>query len=150
MDTPTLSRETPPLSSDEPVEPIINQEYLHFHFLMIEKLCEIHPGFKQPNAKAWCKDIRLMVERDNRTIADMTRVFTWANNDDFWCSNILSPAKLRKQYDKLVIQMKESPRPKKVNYWDMDDRDLMFLCKDRHIRTQGKSKKELIAKLEAA
>ncbi len=150
QDTPELSSETPELSSPEPVEPIIKPEYLHFHLFMIEKILQVHSGFKQPNANTWCKDIRLMVERDNRQLQDMGRVFTWANNDEFWCGNILSPAKLRKQYDKLVIQMKDSPRPKKANYWDMDDGELVRLCANAGFRTQGKSKKELVSKLESA
>lgn len=132
------------------VEPIIKPEYLHFHLFMIDKILQVHSGFKQPNANTWCKDIRLMVERDNRQLQDMGRVFTWANNDEFWCGNILSPAKLRKQFDKLVIQMKDSPRPKKKNYWDMDDSELVRLCLNAGFRTQGKSKKELVSKLESA
>jgi hypothetical protein len=32
-------------------------------------------------------------------------VFGWANQDGFWKSNILSPAKLREKFSQLKIQM---------------------------------------------
>jgi hypothetical protein len=46
-----------------------------------------------------------MMESDKRDGDHMVKVFTWANNDSFWCSNILSPTKLRDKYDDLVVKM---------------------------------------------
>ncbi len=47
----------------------------------------------------------------------------FATNDSFWQSNILSPDKLRKQYDRLVIKMQSSKPPKKLeaDYSDADE-----------------------------
>lgn len=72
----------------------------HF-FQLIQAL---NPKHKTPNFKAWANDIRLMRERDGRTLDEIRELFQWANDDPFWKTNILSPATLRKQWDKLVIQ----------------------------------------------
>lgn len=69
----------------------------------------LNPMFKLPNFEAWASEIRLMRERDGRSYKDIAAVFTWANQDQFWCSNILSPKALRKQFDRLLIQMKHTP-----------------------------------------
>jgi hypothetical protein len=64
----------------------------------------LNPNHKQPNLESWANDIRLMVERDSRTTTEIRDLFEWANKHHFWKTNILSPATLRKQWDKLVIQ----------------------------------------------
>jgi hypothetical protein len=69
----------------------------------------LNPMFKAPRFEAWASEIRLMRERDGRSYKDIATVFTWANQDQFWCSNILSPKALRKQFDRLLIQMKMRP-----------------------------------------
>lgn len=61
------------------------------------------PKAKEPNLKAWAEEIRLMRERDNRTDDEIRAVFTWANTDDFWKKNILSPRKLREKFTQLTI-----------------------------------------------
>lgn len=64
----------------------------------------LNPTHKEPNFNAWANDVRLMVERDKRTHAEIIDLFTWANGDAFWKTNILSPAKLRTQWDALVVK----------------------------------------------
>ncbi|MGS1814239.1 hypothetical protein GHV20_004705 [Klebsiella oxytoca] len=41
-------------------------------------------------------------------------MFKWANEDDFWQKNILSPSKLRKQWDQLMTKRLCSPGPSKT------------------------------------
>lgn len=55
----------------------------------------------------WAHDFDLMIRRDNRTPHDIYDVLYWSQNDSFWKSNILSAATLRKQYDRLKLQMKD-------------------------------------------
>lgn len=69
-----------------------------------EKIRQLNPTHKRPKLDVWGNDIRLMVERDQRSHTEIERLFTWANNDPFWKSNILSPGKLRDKWDQLVIQ----------------------------------------------
>jgi hypothetical protein len=72
---------------------------------MYERIVQLHARFKKPHWPTWANDIRLMRDIDKRTRDEIKSVFAWANNDSFWCTNILSPAKLRKQFDRLVIQL---------------------------------------------
>ena len=64
----------------------------------------MNPEHKKPNMDTWANTIRLMRESDKRTHKDICRVFSWANQDQFWSTNVLSPASLRKNYDKLSIK----------------------------------------------
>lgn len=71
---------------------------------MVERIVKISPSAK-PNIKGTANTIRLMREINNYSIADICKTFDWANKDSFWCSNVLSAEKLRKQWDKLQLQM---------------------------------------------
>ncbi|MCO1336089.1 hypothetical protein MO867_17295, partial [Microbulbifer sp. OS29] len=72
--------------------------------LILDGVRRLQPNFKTPNLDAWANDCRKIRELDNRTPAEIAHVFNWANRDDFWQTNILSPAKLRKQFDQLQIK----------------------------------------------
>ena len=65
----------------------------------------IKPNLKNPNLKSWAEHCRKMRELDNRTPEQIRAVFSWANRDSFWQTNILSPAKLREKLDQLELQM---------------------------------------------
>ncbi len=79
----------------------IYKETAEFIFNLILTL---NPKHRAPNLDTWANDIRLMCERDGRTTDEIRALFEWANKHHFWKTNILSPATLRKQWDKLVIQ----------------------------------------------
>lgn len=69
---------------------------------------------KEPNLDKWANAFRLMRERDGRTEADIRALFAWANQDDFWQTNILSPQKLREHWDTLKLK-KDRPNGKSSN-----------------------------------
>lgn len=77
---------------------------------MLDRILQVYAGFKRPNLKTWANDIRLMRDYDDRDLDDIREVFAWANADSFWSMNILSPAKLRKHFDRLCIQRNRSTR----------------------------------------
>jgi phage replication O-like protein O len=52
----------------------------------------------------WADTIRLMVEQDRRSHGMIWRLFMWANADEFWRTNILSPSSLRKNWGKLAAR----------------------------------------------
>ena len=79
------------------------EDFLTAEFIY-SKIQEMNPTHKQPNFPQWANTIRLMREADKRTDEQIRELFTWANQDDFWATNILSPATLRKQWDKLTIK----------------------------------------------
>lgn len=59
---------------------------------------------KEPSWPAWSNEIRMMREIDKRTSEEICDLFRWANADSFWCSNILSPKKLREKWDQLAAK----------------------------------------------
>ena len=70
----------------------------------------ITPTAQQPNWPAWANDIRLMRDSLKVTHREICEVFTWANGNQFWKTNILSPSKLRKQWATLKAQMSQPVR----------------------------------------
>jgi len=56
----------------------------------------------------WMRQCRLMRERDNRTPIEIETLIRWSQKDEFWRSNILSISKLRKQFDRLLLQAKKT------------------------------------------
>jgi hypothetical protein len=66
----------------------------------------IAPASKKPNFENWANTIRLMRELDKLTHDDISQVFIWANQDQFWSVNILSVAKLREKFPQLQAKMK--------------------------------------------
>ena len=71
---------------------------------MRDRVLLINPSAKQPNLESWANDVRMLREIDGRSLKEIGELFDWANRNDFWCSNILSPKTLRKQWDKLTLQ----------------------------------------------
>jgi len=54
----------------------------------------------------WSKHIDYMIRLDNREAQDIKAVIEFSQRDEFWMTNILSTAKLRKQFDTLYIKSK--------------------------------------------
>lgn len=92
---------------------------------IFQLITKISPSAKTPNWSGWANDVRLMREQDNRTHSDICQMFKFANQDSFWKSNILSPAKLREKWTQLEAkrntqgQGKPSGRP----HLDFDNTD---------------------------
>ena len=61
---------------------------------------------KQPNLQTWAKGFDSIIRVDKRPIENVRKVMAWSQRDSFWQGNILSPGALRKQFDKLAVQMK--------------------------------------------
>ena len=82
-----------------------------------------HLDLTESQKQKWADHIRLMIERDKRTPKQIHNMIDWCQADDFWRQNILSTAKLRKQYDTMAPRaMKEWQRkqPVTVNFEDDD------------------------------
>ncbi|MCK9601852.1 MAG: hypothetical protein M0R06_22600 [Sphaerochaeta sp.] len=66
------------------------------------------PTAKVPqNLQPWCKQFDLILRVDKRSPPEVEAVIEWCQRDPFWRSNILSPSKLRKQFDRLALKMTE-------------------------------------------
>lgn len=123
---------TTPLTpmSPEPVsirkEPVIKRvvnkfsdEDLHFAEWFYEKILLVAPKTKKPNIESWAEVVRKMRALDKLTHREMALTFKWANSDQFWSTNVLSPEKLRKQYARLHAESRKSkePREAKTTGW---------------------------------
>ena len=53
---------------------------------------------------AWRTQARLMIDRDGRTVEEITRIIDWVDGNDFWRANVLSVPKLRQKFDTLRLQ----------------------------------------------
>ena len=95
-------------SKKKPSSPGFSENDLKLADFMYAKIQQLNPGHKKPNLDKWANTIRLIRERDNKTHNDIESLFTWANNNNFWKTNILSPAKLRDQWDTLTIQRQQN------------------------------------------
>lgn len=92
--------------SAEPSDGLEGSADLELARWMFDLVLALHPKHKPPNWRRWCREIRLMRQRDARTPEQIAVLFRWANGHAFWSANILSPGKLREKWDKLVIQRK--------------------------------------------
>lgn len=72
---------------------------------LFSKIKENNPDHKKltdSQKQKWADNIRLMIQRDNRAPQKIKNMIDWCQADDFWKQNILSTAKLRKQYDMMA------------------------------------------------
>jgi len=88
-----------------------NAKYIPLAEKLIGRISQNDPDhFKNKNAEkialTWANDIRLLVERDGRSPTLVEKVIDWCQSDTFWKTNILSAGSLRKQFAKLMMQMK--------------------------------------------
>lgn len=72
--------------------------------LLWEKIKTNFPNNKEPNLEAWANDIRLMMEQDNRSVAEIKGVIEWSQKHEFWYANIQSARKLREKYETMYAQ----------------------------------------------
>ena len=76
-------------------------------FVKIKENNPDHKGLTSSQKQKWADSIRLMIERDNRSPKQIKNMIDWCQSDNFWRNNILSTAKLRKQYDTMAPKARE-------------------------------------------
>lgn len=81
---------------------------------IFDKALTVNASLSEPNWVEWANTIRLIRMQDKRSHYEICELFKWANEDDFWQKNILSPSKLRKQWDQLTTKRLRSPSPSKT------------------------------------
>lgn len=75
--------------------------------LLLQLILLRKADYKKPNLKVWAIHIDRMMRLDKRTPSRIEAVIRWCQKDTFWQTNILSTNKLRKQFDRLEMQMKK-------------------------------------------
>jgi hypothetical protein len=76
---------------------------------LFSKIRENNAGAKEPTWQQWAREFDRIFRIDGRDTNDVRVVIDWSQADPFWLTNILSPAKLRKQYDRLKLAMRNPP-----------------------------------------
>lgn len=71
---------------------------------MFKRVQVIAPTALEPNWAQWANVIRLMRELDQRSHRDICELYDWVSRDAFWCTNVLSPQKLRQQWTPLTVR----------------------------------------------
>ncbi|OPD28588.1 hypothetical protein AL714_07790 [Clostridium botulinum] len=85
-------------------------EYLYKHIL------KNNLKAKEPNLEKWAKTFDYILRIDKRELDEVKNLIVFCQEHSFWYKNILSPDKLRKQYDRLVLEMNgEKGKDKKNN-----------------------------------
>lgn len=77
----------------------------------VERLCahlaariEGNGSLRPEIGKKWRDAARLMLDTEHRTEEQIHKAIDWCQDDSFWCSNVMSMPKLRKQYDVLRLR----------------------------------------------
>lgn len=63
----------------------------------------------RPGKQNWYDPIRLLIDKDGYTAADIEKAIRWASDDEFWRSNILSGITLRRHMGRLTLKMRQGP-----------------------------------------
>lgn len=79
----------------------------------VQQLCSlladwiIRNGARPPNiTNRWLTDMDRLMRIDGASRQEIETIIDWCQQDSFWHQNILSPGKLRKQWDRLVLGSK--------------------------------------------
>lgn len=85
----------------------VSPQDLELANLLYKRIKDQNPAwYLKPDIDSWAEDIRKLREIDGRTEEQIRWMIEWTQKNEFWKTNILSPAKLRKQFNTLVIQAK--------------------------------------------
>gem|GEM_PF-6389085 len=76
-----------------------------FAKLMHDRIRATIPYTPHPNLESWADTLRKMRTIDEIPATEAGNVFRWANQDNFWKANILSPKNLRKHFGRLRLLM---------------------------------------------
>ncbi|WP_429947400.1 helix-turn-helix domain-containing protein [Enterococcus sp. DIV1297f] len=87
-------------------------KYSAEHFTLASKLKnnlinDFPKEMKKANLEKWADVIRLMEEKDDRTIKQIEHVINWLPSSEFWFGNIRSAKKLREKFDSLKFEIKK-------------------------------------------
>lgn len=108
---PSVSKETED-SSSEVANATTRPDIQHLLDLLDAEI--ISNGGKAPSRTKKNHDaMRLLLDKDGRTVDQVERAIRWCQADEFWRSNILSASKLREKYDQLRLAAERKRGPSK-------------------------------------
>lgn len=89
-----------------------NPDYRRLSHKLASGILAVDAGAKvRPDSKSWLDAMRLLVERDGRSVELADQALDWLRTPDanFWSTVVLSAPKFRQQFTKLVAKMNARP-----------------------------------------
>lgn len=74
--------------------------------LLLDSIRQRQEDLRRPDLGCWARDMDRLIRLDGREPERIEAVLRWCQCDPFWQNNILSPAALRKHFDRLELQMR--------------------------------------------
>ena len=102
-----------PMSEASP-PPSVSAEAETLSFFLFKKIQEWKPNIKKPNMTSWFQAMDRLLRIDKRSYDEIHEMILWIQDSDFWKPNILSPEKLRKQFDVIQAQMMNPKKQKET------------------------------------
>ena len=96
--------------------------YYKLAIYFYEQIKNNNPNHKKPNLQNWADDISKMIELDKRTEKQVKYLMQWVQQDEFEMVNVMSPAKLRKRFDNLIMKVKREKQQLPANVTPIDDK----------------------------
>ena len=72
---------------------------------LLSCILERNPKHKKQDLQKWGVHIDGLIRLDNRSPQEIEKVIEWCQAHYFWKNNILSTGQLRKQFDRLFLEM---------------------------------------------
>lgn len=95
----------PPLGEDQPAAVLLRDELVRLSNQLADAIKANDPKADlNPNGKSWLDPLRLLIDRDGRTVEEVAAVIDWCQSDDFESRNVLCPSKLRKRFTELLLK----------------------------------------------
>lgn len=110
--------------------------HLQLAKLLLKEIKKNKDNFKEPNLDEWANTFRLMMERDKREGKEIQDAILFCQSHHFWYKNILSADKLRKQYDRLSLEMEDNkpktqPKERKKSREQLEHEELVRRMQER-------------------
>jgi hypothetical protein len=91
------------------IETKVSEDSIKLTNKLIDLILRNDPKAKLPkDNNHWNLEMDRLLRIDKRTYDEVDKVISWCQNDSFWKTNILSTAKLRKQFAQLYLKMKNN------------------------------------------
>ncbi len=113
----------------------------HFFFQQIK---QNDPKAKSPNFEKWAVELNRMHKIDGRSWEEIQELIEFAQEDEFWRCNCLSPAKLRKNATRLVMAKAQKKKKSQSPQEEKADR---FTDNQRYARQRWGDKSHKIIQL---
>lgn len=101
-------------------------KYFHERISAVAKDAGVEHLIVKANLQRYADDFRKLVEIDGATKRQVKDVIDFATNDPFWRTNILSAAKLRKQFLQLSVKMNSDKKQQQPKQFDSRDKEIAF------------------------